>query len=166
MISGATMPNITRITEENEHIYQALAQNYEAEFSSLTGKKPNSNGLYEYTKCDSTHEGYLFWNEDIPIGFALVNIGLPLFDIAEFYTIPSERRAGYGKRMAHWIFSKYPGQWQVRQIEGADWAHKFWIRTIDSFSNGNFTDTREHDPEWGIVSIQRFTSQRSIENDN
>ncbi len=152
------MLDTTKITEDNEHIYRYLSQNYEAEFSPLTKKRPNSHGLYEYTKCDSIHEGYLFWNGKIPVGFVIVNIGLPLLDIAEFYIIPSERRFGYGKHLAHWTFSQYPGNWQVRQIEGADWAYKFWVRAISSFSDGNFTDTKENDSEWGLVSIQRFIS--------
>ena len=162
MRCGSEMIEITKVEEHNEFIYSRLSQNYEAEFSRLTGKEPNSEGLYEYTICDSTHEGFLLWNEGKPIGFIIVNIGLSRFDVAEFYIIPSKRRGGHGRALAHWAFTRYPGDWQVRQIAGAKWAHAFWVDVIADFTKGYFTDQQESDAEWGVVDIQRFSVTQTL----
>ncbi len=149
---------VTPIDDHNAHVYSNLSQSYEAEFSRMTHKLPNENGLYEITPCDAVHQGFLLWLDYIPVGFALVNTSLSRYDITEFYVIPGKRKAGFGKYLAHWVFCRYPGNWQVRQILGADSAYQFWIQTIHEFSNGDFTDAKEPDSEWGTVTVQRFKS--------
>lgn len=147
---------LVKINSKNINCYRNLSQNYEAEFSPLTGKLPNSKGLYEITELDKTHEGYIYYDCDRPIGFVVVDTGREIFDIAEFYIVPSHRRKGTGKIIASQIFDLYQGNWQVRQIKGADIAYSFWITTICEYTKGNFTDTIELDTEWGIVRIQKF----------
>jgi hypothetical protein len=53
---------ITPVTETNSHLYHNLVQSYEAEFSPITGKKPNASGLFEL----DTHLG------DDTLGFLLM----------------------------------------------------------------------------------------------
>jgi len=38
---------LVEVTEVNKSVYLNLAQSYEGEFSAITGKKPDENGLFE-----------------------------------------------------------------------------------------------------------------------
>lgn len=150
---------LTRIDPSKLECYQNLSQHYEAEFSPLTGKVPNEYGLYAITPLDQYHIGYLCYLEPgRPIGFVVIDIGRPRLDIAEFYVIPTARRLGWGKKIARAAFQRYPGEWQVRQITGADVAHRFWLAAIQDFCGENFSNEVADDPEWGRVRIQKFIS--------
>lgn len=139
--------------------FMSLSQQYEAEFGYLTGKRPNGAGLYAITLPDATHEAWLAEDHaGLPVGFAVVDIGRERWDIAEFYIVPALRKQQIGKRLARAVFERYPGPWQVRQIQGAEGAYRFWIAAISEYSGGQYTDAVENDPEWGIVRIQRFDS--------
>lgn len=156
------MYRLEQIDETNMSVYERLSQNYEAEFSSITGKNPDMFGLYAITPCDASHWGYLCWDESgTPVGFALFIKLDSCFDGSEFYIIPSKRRSGFGMRFAMAVFDQHPGPWQVRQIEGADAAYAFWKSTIAQYTQSQFSDGTEADPEWGIVRIQRFNSRNT-----
>lgn len=49
------------IDNSNLECYFNLSQHYEADFSSPTGKRPNSRGLYDVTPLHQTHTGYLWY---------------------------------------------------------------------------------------------------------
>ncbi len=61
-----------------------------------------------------------------------------------------------GRDLAIRIFNQFPGQWQVRQIAGADRAYSFWLKVIAEFTKGSFANEHVFDPEWGMVWRQRF----------
>lgn len=140
--------------------YQNLSQAYEAEFSRLTGKRPNSQGLYPITQLDNLHQGFLFQDKTmLPLGFVVIDLGRAAFDIAEFYIIPAARRGGLGRYFASAAFDLFRGDWQVRQIAGADQAHAFWCSVIATYTKGHFLQAFEVDPDWGQVRVQRFTNR-------
>ena len=134
-----------------------LLQCYEAEFSAITEKLPNELGEFPLDiKLDGSYDAYLFTENKIPIGFAIKGTESGLHDISEFYVIPSKRHNSLGRTFAKEIFKKYIGPWQVRQIEGADLAVRFWTKAISEFTNGDFTSSKEEDDYWGKITIQRF----------
>jgi len=148
------------IDNSNLECYFNLSQHYEADFSSLTGKRPNSRGLYDVTPIHPTHPGYLWvLSDSTPAGFLVVDTGKERLDIAEFYVIPTERKKGLGRKMAFAAFDKYPGKWQVRQISGAEKAYAFWVSVISQYTSGDFTNATEPDEEWGRVRIQKFITR-------
>jgi len=151
------------VNTENITCFMNLSQQYEAEFGGLTGKQPNGDGLYRITWPDETHEAYLAYDEaGSPLGFAVVDVGRDIYDVAEFYVIPALRKQHVGRRMAELLFDRYPGSWQVRQIEGAEAAYRFWLAVVASYAGGDYTDTVEADEEWGRVKVQRFLSKAVI----
>ncbi|NGX45982.1 MAG: hypothetical protein K940chlam2_01163 [Chlamydiae bacterium] len=77
-------------------------------------------------------------------------------DICEFYILPDFRERGIGEKFAHAVFNRFPGKWQVRQIEGADAARAFWRKVVGSYTSGNFEEIEFDDPYWGPVTSQRF----------
>ena len=151
---------LIKVDKNNIQCYENLSQHYEAEFSPLTGNRPNENGLYHITELSKTYEGYLYYLDNgMPAGFVVVDVSGQAFDVAEFYVIPTERKNGIGRQMAMAAFDLYRGDWQVRQISGADGAYYFWVSVIEDYTNGRFTDAVEDDVKWGTVRIQRFSTK-------
>ncbi|MDN3506688.1 MAG: hypothetical protein P0S96_05620 [Simkaniaceae bacterium] len=149
---------LENITETNASIFNELVQQYEKEFAKITGKTPDAEGKYPLDSDWRAPNVGFYWKEDGKmIGFAIKANAGSFSDIAEFYILPVYRGRGRGKVFACAIFDLYPGNWQVRQIEGAGLAREFWRKTIDSYTSGNFSETVENDPYWGQVSCQRFT---------
>ncbi len=55
---------------ENLHVFNALFQSNECEFSSVTDKMPDANGIFSPdTRLDQNHVGFLFSAGETPIGF-------------------------------------------------------------------------------------------------
>ncbi|HSX27021.1 MAG TPA: hypothetical protein VLE89_08480 [Chlamydiales bacterium] len=104
-------------------------------------------------------KGFYLFIKDKPAGFVIVGTVDGRSDITEFYILPCYRKLGLGKALAFEIFDRFPGPWQVRQIEGAKDAKIFWHRTIDAYTHGHFTEDQVDDPYWGIVTRQLFTSR-------
>ncbi len=151
--------SLVQVNHTNLLVILNLAQAYEAEFSALTGKIPNDNGEFVFDTIPVTpYQGYLFYQENTPIGFCVINTNSTLKDIAEFYIIPSMRRKEIGTQFAYAIFNKYPGLWQARQIKGADHAVKFWRNVISAYTKNNYKEQTIQDPHWGTVTRQIFTS--------
>lgn len=134
-----------------------LAQAYEAEFSTITKKSPNADGLYPLdTSWDEEHPSYLLYDETTPIGFCMKTTMDGRHDMAEFYVIPTRRRMGAAKYFATQICLMYPGEWQARQIEGADHATEFCRSIIGEGTHNKFSESKVDDPYWGQVTRQVF----------
>ena len=152
---------ISLIQFENMHVYVHLTQGYEAEFSGLTRKTPDENGLFKVqTHIDDNHTGYLLFNGKIPIGFMVIQTGA-VHDVSEFYIVPSQRLTAAGKRLAKAVFQKHPGAWQVRQIEGAEGAKKFWRKVIGEITGNDYVEDELLDERWGRVTRQTFYISRN-----
>lgn len=151
------MINTKEICKENLNVYLNLAQAYEAEFSSITGKLPTKSGVFEPdTMPDENHKGFLLFDNEYPIGFCITKVDASPHDICEFYIIPAKRKKNFGYKLAKFVFEKYPGQWQVRQIVEATAAISFWRRIISQMTNDNYDEEVVDDLDWGKVLRQHF----------
>ncbi|MCK8601876.1 GNAT family N-acetyltransferase [Desulfoferrobacter suflitae] len=158
-VTDSVITRMVPIEDSNHHVYENLAQAYEAEFSPVTGKFPEENGKYKLdTICREPHFGYLFYEDNIPIGFVVLGFLDQSYDVAEFYVIPTHRRHGIGRHMALRVFARYHGHWQVRQMVKADWAVAFWRRVIGEYCAGEYQEDLVDDAYYGPVMRQRFVS--------
>jgi predicted acetyltransferase len=150
---------ITPVTETNSPVYHNLIQCYEAEFSPITGKKPDSSGLFELdTHLGNDTLGFLLQIDNTPAGIAAIRCKEPqAYEVCEFYVVPYFRKNSIGMRFAHMLWNTYPGEWEIKQIQGAEYATAFWRKTIKSFHETQYTETSYDDPYWGIVTRQKFT---------
>lgn len=154
---------IVPITTENAPIFDVFEQDYEAEFSAITKKEPDTEGRFA-VEADwrSPNKGlYLFLGEK-PAGFAIKSEINGRSDIAEFYLLPCFRKRGLGKTLAFAIFDYFPGLWQVRQILIATDAIHFWRTIIHEYTNGNFVEDQVEDSHWGTMVRQCFESRIPI----
>lgn len=149
---------IMEVTDGNLGIYRNLAQSYEGEFSALTGKEPGPDGWFPLdTELGGPVTGYLLLVEAAPAGIAAIAAKPDGgFEVREFYVVPCFRHKGWGMRFAHGIWSLHPGEWEVKQIEGADYAVRFWRKAIAAYGVSAFTEDRFQDSYWGHVTRQRF----------
>ncbi|TDA64230.1 hypothetical protein E0765_05825 [Sulfuricurvum sp. IAE1] len=152
---------IIPVTENNLPIYHNLAQCYEAEFSPLTGKKPDASGLFALdTLIGGNILGYLLYIDDTPAGLAAIaRKENASFEVCEFYVVPVFRKNEAGMRFAHAIWERHNGTWEIKQISGADYATAFWRKTIERFGDTPFCEERYDDHYWGTVTRQTFTAR-------
>ncbi len=73
-------------------------------------------------------------------GFVLVKRGSEVsgdanvWDVAEFFIVRRYRRRGIGMSVAHEVWRRFPGRWEVRVMEANLTAREFWQRAITSFT--------------------------------
>jgi len=65
-----------------------------------------------------------------------------VWDVAEFFILRGYRRAGIGTEVAHQVWRRFPGRWQVRVIVSNEPAYRFWHHAIESFAGQNIVATR------------------------
>ena len=156
--------NITEVSEQNLSTYLNLAQCYEAEFSVLTKKKPDQNGLFALdTEIAPPTRGYILYVDNVPAGIAAIGAtGDTTYEIYEFYVVPFFRNEKLGTRFAHALWKMRPGNWVIKQIEGADHAVQFWRSCIKSYPHSHYEEGAYQDEYWGLVNKQSFVVSKNI----
>jgi predicted acetyltransferase len=157
-VTSSYVLQIVAATEANRHVYLNLLQCYEAEFSAITLKKPDADGLFELdTQLGEEIKGLLLMVDGRPAAIAAIALkGSARYEVCEFYVVPSFRNSSTGMRFAHLIWTMYPGEWEIKQIAGAEYASRFWRKSITAFEQTAYEEDRFQDPYWGIVTRQRF----------
>lgn len=152
--------DIINVDAKNLAIYLNLAQSYEGEFSSITKKKPNEQGLFALDVIiGGDIEGFLLYIDSLPAGFAAIKIESDkCYEVCEFYIAPYYRHKSLGTKFAHSLWQMYRGTWQVKQISGAEYATLFWRKAISSFTQNGFSESKYDDPYWGTVTRQIVSS--------
>jgi len=151
--------SIVPVNGDNKDVFNRLMQNYEAEFSSITNKMPGPDAVFPLdTFLDDDHIGYLAYQGDTPVGFNVIAVKEhgEAFEVCEFYIIPVCRMRKLGYELAASIFDLHRGNWEVKQIEGADNARAFWRKTISQYTQGAYSDENYTDLYWGPVTRQQF----------
>lgn len=153
---------LIKISSKNINILKNLAQAYEAEFSRLTNKMPDKTGKFNLDIFPaSPYVGYLLYYKKLPVGFCIADVRNKIKDVSEFYIVPIMRKNKLGYKLACMLFDKHPGQWQVRQITGADHAINFWRYVIKKYTDNHYKEAVVNDNYWGKVTRQRFLAHSS-----
>ena len=111
-----------------------LFELYQYDFSEFDGADVDEQGVYgtphlESYWRDADRHPFLLRAGDAWAGFALVRTGEPT-DMAEFFVMRKYRRRGIATAFARDVFARFPGAWQVREIEANRPAQSFWRRAI------------------------------------
>ena len=90
---------------------------------------------------------YVLKESESIIGFALVNQHLRFnhdgFAMAEFYIQKNHGRSGQGRRLAEYIFARYPGSWEVAVTLKNNDALVFWKQVVSSYTSGKFMEKKK-----------------------
>src|SRR5215212_6517250 len=110
---------------EQEPILANLLELYAYDFSAFMELQLGADGRFGYKRLplywkESDRYPFLIMIDGHWAGFALVRRGSEIsddkdvWDVAEFFVIRGYRRRGVGTKVAHEIWKKFPGKWEVR----------------------------------------------------
>jgi predicted acetyltransferase len=112
---------------EDKTILHNLMELYAYDFNEFDQCDVSAHGLFGYDRLDRywTEGGrypFLVSVDDKPAGLVRVRTmdeskTDSIRSIAEFFILRKYRRQGIGKEVAHRIFDRFPGQWNVAQVE-------------------------------------------------
>lgn len=77
------------------------------------------------------------------------------YSIAEFFVMKRYRGLGIGKQAAFYVFKRFPGLWELDEMESNKPAQLFWRKIISEFTNGLYEEIRKEN--WN-GPVQRFRS--------
>lgn len=163
---------VAAVPREQAEVLGNLMQLYLYEFTDIDWaegsdlKEIGADGKYTYHYFDAYwaepgRDPYLILADGKLAGFALV-LERRLLDpdheghaIAEFFVLRNMRRRGIGEAAARFLFERYPGEWEVAELEANQPAQHFWRVVIGRYSGGGYDERRG--VSWGQrIVVQRF----------
>lgn len=141
---------------------------YQYDFSEFDGSDLGLMGIYDYPYLDHywvepDRAPFLVRVDGNLAGFVLVarfNYLTGQKDawvLAEFFIMRKYRHQGVGEYVARFIFDRYPGNWQVSQINENSPATVFWRKVISRYTNGHFQEQLLENEHWH-GPVQTFIS--------
>ncbi|MFP5265583.1 MAG: GNAT family N-acetyltransferase [Blastocatellia bacterium] len=135
---------VVAATADQESILANLLELYAHDFSEISNLRLNSDGRFGYAPLplywrESNRYPLLVKVDDTLAGFVLVKKGSEVsgdedvWDVAEFFIARGYRRRGIGMKVAHEVWRRFPGRWEVRVMESNTPAKGFWESAIASF---------------------------------
>lgn len=132
---------------EQEPVLANLLELYAHDFSELRDLDVGEDGRFGYGALP------LYWTEPgrFPFlvrvdgrlaGLVLVRRGSAIsgdeavWDMAEFFVIRGYRRRRIGTQVAHEVWRRFPGRWEIRVMQKNEAAQRFWQGAISSFTGG------------------------------
>jgi len=93
-------------------------------------------------------------------GFALVRKGSDFSgeatEMSEFFVLARYRRRGIGRHAATAVFARFPGTWEVKQLDWNHPAQSFWRSVIARYTANHFEEFRTSHEGQNYV-VHRFT---------
>ncbi len=121
-------------------VIENLLQLYAHDFSEFQTLALGPDGRFEYRDLplywsDPSRHPFLVRLDGKLAGFVLVNRP-SAWDMAEFFIVRGCRRRGIGAAVAHQVWKRLPGPWEVRVMDSNRPALRFWERAIWKFTGG------------------------------
>lgn len=156
--------------QEEKILLNRLLELYCYDFSEFTREDLDESGLFGYEVLDRywtepERFPFLFRINGQLAGFALVRKGsyFPDLDadyasmptlVAEFFILRKYRCQGMGAAAAKELFDRFPGRWEVSEVEENLPAQKFWRRVIEDYTGGQYEEVSVDNDRWrGPVQI-------------
>ena len=152
---------------EQEPILANLLELYAHDFSEFHDLELGPDGRFGYEHLplywsDSARHPFLVFVDGKLAGFVLVKLGsevsgnVSVWDMAEFFVIRGYRRRGIGAHVAHEMWRRFPGTWEVRVMESNISAQHFWAQAISGFAERVIGPARvDHDGKcWLVFSFE------------
>jgi len=152
---------------EEESILSNLLELYAHDFSEFHELEIGWDGRFGYSTLplywsEPGRHPFLVRIEGKLAGFVLVKRGsdvsgdAAVWDMAEFFVLRGYRRCGIGTHVAHEIWRRLPGLWEVRVMESNVLARPFWAHAISTFTGEAVHPVRvEHDGKcWTLFTFE------------
>jgi predicted acetyltransferase len=129
---------------EQEPILANLLELYAHDFSEFHDLDLGKDGRFGYSQLslywrDPGRHPFLVRMDGELAGFVLVKTGSEIsgsetvWDMAEFFVVRGNRRRGIGTEIAHEVWKRFPGWWEVRAMQSNRPARQFWEHAISVF---------------------------------
>jgi predicted acetyltransferase len=159
---------------EQEPILANLLQLYAHDFSEFHDVPLRADGRFGGYKdlplywSEPHRHPFLVWVDGKLAGLVLVKKGSEIsgnknaWDMAEFFVIRAYRRRGIGTQIAHEIWKRFPGTWEVRVMQSNVSARQFWERAISGFTGEVVKAVRVEKcgEGWDLFSLESIGSER------
>lgn len=130
---------------EEAPVLANLLELYAHDFSLIADLHLGQDGRYGYSRLaqywtDPTRLPFLVRVDGRPAGFALIARGSEIsgdpkvWDVSEFFVVRRHRRRGVGVAVAHELWRRHPGRWEVRVMENNVPAIAFWAAAVRDFT--------------------------------
>jgi predicted acetyltransferase len=153
---------------EQEPILANLLQLYAHDFSAFHDVPMLADGRFGGYKdlhlywSEADRHPFLVWVDGKLAGFVFATRGSEvsgdknIWDVAEFFVLRGYRRRGVGIQIAHDVWRRFPGAWEVRVMEANTSACQFWERAIAAFTGAVVLPVRvEKDGQgWALFSFE------------
>jgi predicted acetyltransferase len=160
---------------DQETILANLLELYAHDFSEFHDLAIGEDGRFGYEFLalywsDPDRYPFLVKSDGHLAGLVLVKRGPAIFDshvvwdMAEFFVLRGHRRRGIGTLMAHEIWRRFPGAWEVRVMQSNVAANHFWAHAVSTFA-GDWVDpvyTEQKGERWALY---RFASGNPRQHD-
>jgi predicted acetyltransferase len=143
---GNTLMHIEVIAAvpDQQPILANLLELYAHDFSEFSDLELGVDGRFGYKHLplyweEPDRHPFLVKIDDRLAGFVLVKRGSEVsgkedvWDMAEFFVMRRYRKRGIGTEVAHEVWRRFPGVWEVRVMQSNHPAAEFWRRSITKF---------------------------------
>ena len=130
---------------DQEPVFANLLELYAHDFSEFHNVELGADGRFGYKHLS------LYWSEPDRRPFLIKADGklaglvlvkrksgasenAAIWDLGEFFIVRAYRRQGIGTEVAHELWKRFPGRWEVRVMESNRTALNFWQRAIATYS--------------------------------
>ena len=85
-----------------------------------------------------------------------ISSGESTWDMAEFFVVRGCRRRGIGTEIAHEVWRRFPGLWEIRVMESNRSALQFWERAVSAFAGEAIASVRvdKGAKRWRVFSFE------------
>jgi predicted acetyltransferase len=152
---------------EQEPIVANLLELYAHDFSEFRDLDLGSDGRFGYPDLplywsDPNRHPFLVRVQGKWAGLVLLKRGSEIsgdgtvWDMAEFFVIRGCRRRGIGTEVAHEIWRRFPGRWEVRVMQSNHAAYFFWEHAITVFAGEAIHSVRVENggKRWHLFSFE------------
>lgn len=154
-------------TPDQEPILANLLELYAHDFSEFQHLELGDDGRFGYKHLplywrEPNRRPFLVRIDGKLAGLVLVKQGSEIsgdetvWDMAEFFVVRGYRRRGIGTDVAHQVWRKFPGMWEVRVMESNGSACRFWERAISAFAGASIQSVKVEKcgKRWRVFSFE------------
>ncbi len=135
---------------KDKSVLMNMFQLYLYDITRFLPSELNNHGLYDYKYIDyywteKNYKAYFVLVDRKYAGFVMINDQDFLclkekdsYNIAEFFILNKYRKNKTGKKVAHMIFDRFRGNWEVRPVSKSDEAKSFWENTIAEYTDNQY----------------------------
>lgn len=142
------LPNLSLrlVTPADHPLIERLWQLYRHDLSEFRGTPLQPDGTFSIGRLptfydDPDRRAYLMYEDQLPVGFALIR-GLleERVVIGEYFVVRSARRRRIGQQAALALFAEHPGKWAIPFQEENAGAARFWRGVATSVAGDTWTE--------------------------